>query len=63
MTRDQQWLLEQLARWQTGTASEPESDIRAAVRSPEHQRLAARVQEATRTTPGSPFDWQIAPPC
>ena len=61
---DDEWLLEELRRW-----SEPDHDpggqaqVRAALESPEHQVLAARLRNALASAHAEPMDWPLPAPC
>jgi hypothetical protein len=60
---DQQWLLQQLERWETPSAVEQaHAAIREAIHSEEHQKLGSRLRSGLRDGPRRPLDLPLAPP-
>lgn len=60
---DQQWLLQQLERWdRPSDAEKSQAAIREAIFSEEHQKLGLRLRRGLRNGPQRPFDLPLAPP-
>lgn len=61
---DTERLLQELDRWRDPQyASGGQAHILAAIESPEHQQLGARLRRALKTAPARPPDLPVPAPC
>jgi hypothetical protein len=64
MTEDVRCLLDQLERWKDPNHVPPaQVALRAALESPHHQQLGARLHAALAVAPPHPSPWPVPPPC